>query len=436
MIFKTNEDYVLIDEALEWIDENNKNMGRYKRLEDYFLGRHDILDRYIDDPSKPNNKIISNLPSFAVGIRTGYFSGEPLTVTSENENETELLNNILEYNDIQDVNSDLDEISSVYGSANLVMWLDEDGLIRMSPLKPTNSFVIYENSLKCEPVAAVIYNKYVKNDKDVMDVTLYNKDCIRYYSGDDRTQILMHEEQNFFNDIPVIEFMENNHRRGSFEDAISIVDAIEKITSSCVNEIEYFDNAYLALKGLNATDHEDIQDMKNNRVLLVDGDGDVSFITKDINDTYIQNMLDRLTSDFHKLTATPNLTDESFAGNSSGVALSYKLFGLEKQMSKKESKWRKSLQRTFELICNVLNMRGNDIDYRNYKISFTRALPQNQAEIAQMVAQLNGIVSQETLLSQIPFIEKPQEELRRVNEEKQSSFDMMSFPLEDEVMTE
>ena len=35
-------------------------------------------------------------------------------------------------------------------------------------------------------------------------------------------------------------------------------------------------------------------------------------------------MLNRLTNDFHKLTGTPNLTDESFAGNASGVALSTK----------------------------------------------------------------------------------------------------------------
>jgi SPP1 family phage portal protein len=105
-------------------------------------------------------------------------------------------------------------------------------------------------------------------------------------------------------------------------------------------------------------------------------------------------------------------------------------------MNKKESKWRKSLQRTFELICNVLNMRGQNIDYRNYKIAFTRALPQNQIEISQMVAQLNGIVSQETLLGQIPFVEKPQEELKRVQDEKQAAFDTMQFPLQDSIPTD
>ena len=68
-------------------------------------------------------------------------------------------------------------------------------------------------------------------------------------------------------------------------------------------------------------------------------------------------------------------------------------------MNKKESKWRKSIQRMLELIGNVLNMRGQNIDYRNYKITFTRALPLNVTEIAQMVTSLYGIVSNETLLS-------------------------------------
>ena len=432
-VITTNSEYITIEEALELINEHQfKTKGRYHKLENYFIGKHDILNRTMEDSSKPNNKVVTNLPSHAVGIRVGYFSGEPLTITSESETETLVLNDILEYNDFQDVNSDLDELSSIHGTANLVLWIDEDGFVRMSPLKPSESFVIYDNSIKQEPVGAVIYRQYTSNDQTFTEITLYNKDRIQYYKGDLQTPVLMGEEPNFFGDIPMVEFIENKHRKGSFEDAISIVDAIENIMSSSVNEIEYFDNAYLLLKNLSATEPEDIVNMKNNRTLLVDGDGDASFLTKSVSDTYIQNMLNRLTNDFHKLTGTPNLTDESFAGNASGVALSYKMFGLEKQMNKKESKWRKSIQRMIELIVNVLNMRGQNIDYRNYKITFTRALPQNVAETAQMVTSLNGIVSNETLLSLLPFIEKPLEELERVNNEKEAMFETYAFPMKDE----
>ena len=78
-------------------------------------------------------------------------------------------------------------------------------------------------------------------------------------------------------------------------------------------------------------------------------------------------------------------------------------------------------------------MRGQNIDYRNYKIKFTRALPQTVAETAQMVTSLNGIVSNETLLSLLPFIEKPLEELQRVNSEKEALFETYAFPMKDEI---
>lgn len=255
----------------------------------------------------------------------------------------------------------------------------------------------------------------------MLEITVFNKDKIQYYTGHLGSLTLVKEEPNYFGDIPVIEFIESQERKSCYEDAISIVDAIENILSSSINEIEYFDNAYLHLKNLAATEDTDIQDMKNNRVLLTDQDGEVEFITKSINDTYIQNILDRLTNDYHKLTKTPALTDESFSGNASGVALKFKLFGLEKDMSKKESKWRRSLQRMLELIHNRLAMIGQVYDYKEVKITFTRALPTNALEQADLIAKLSGIVSTETLLSQLDFIEKPQEEYQKLQEEKQSN---------------
>ncbi len=426
---KTNLKYISLADALAFVQENELQTTHYNKLKGYYLGEHDILDRTMADYSKPNNKIVSNLPCFAVDIRTGYFSGEPLTISNMDEAAETALTDVLDLNDFQDVNADLDEATSIYGTANLVLWIDEAGEIKMKPLTPTESFVIYDNTLSAKAIGAVMYHKYTEESQEMIDLIVYNMDKISHYNGKVGAPALVEENINFFGGIPMVEYVENKYRKGSFEDAMSIVDAIESIMSSSVNEIEYFDNAYMVLKGLNATTQEDVQDMKNNRVLMVDGEGDVNFLTKQINDTYIQNMLTRLVNDFHKLTATPNLTDEAFAGNLSGVALQYKMFGLEKQMSKKESKWRKSLQETFRLITNVLNLRGGAIDYRDFRITFVRSLPQNVVESAGLVAQLSGVVSQETLLSQLAFVENPKDEIERLNAEKQANVEMFSFDM-------
>lgn len=66
--------------------------------------------------------------------------------------------------------------------------------------------------------------------------------------------------------------------------------------------------------------------------------------------------------------------------------------------------------------------------WRDIKITFTRNLPENTLETAQMVNQLRGLVSDETLLSQIPFITNPAEEVERVKEQKQLNVDLYSFP--------
>ena len=167
--------------------------------------------------------------------------------------------------------------------------------------------------------------------------------------------------------------------------------------------------------------------MKNNRVLLTEDEGQAEFLTKTVNDAYIQNTLDRLTNDFHKLTKTPNISDESFGNNTSGVSLKFKLFPLEKSMALKEQKWRRSLNMMLKLIINRLNMLGGNFNSKEVKLTFTRALPTNTLEQAQMVAQLAGLVSNETLISQLDFIEKPKDELEKLKNEKSASLDTYNF---------
>ena len=80
-----------------------------------------------------------------------------------------------------------------------------------------------------------------------------------------------------------------------------------------------------------------------------------------------------------------------------------------------------------KLIINRLNMLGGNFNSKEVKLTFTRALPTNTLELAQMVAQLAGLVSNETLISQLDFIEKPKDELEKLKNEKSASLDTYNF---------
>lgn len=423
-VFKTNVKE-LDKQSIDTIIKEHKSFKqRYEHTYDYYIGNHKILYKTMTDPTKPNNKVICSLPSYSVDIRTGYFSGEPITFTAENKKQQEAVLSVLEYNDFQDINSELDKLTAIYGHAFLILWIDEDGQIRMATESPDNVILVYDNTLASNPIGAIRYFEYKDSitNNDVLEMTVFKKNKIEYYTGTHNNLRLIKEEPNYFGDIPVIEFMENAERKSCYIDAIHTVDAIEEILSSSMNEVEYFGSCYMAFKGMTSTEPEDIQDMKNNRSIILEEGGDVQFITRDVNDTFIQNTLNNLTERYHMLTKTPALSDEFFSGNASGVALKFKLFGLEKDLSKKESKWRKSIQKMLELITNRLNMIGGSYKYQDVKITFSRALPTNSLENAQLVSSLNGIVPTETLIAQLDFIEKPKEEMKKLQEEKMQFF--------------
>jgi SPP1 family phage portal protein len=115
---------------------------------------------------------------------------------------------------------------------------------------------------------------------------------------------------------------------------------------------------------------------------------------------------------------------EQFAGNVSGEAMKYKLMGLENIIGVKEAKFKKGLMRRIELLCNFLNISTNDLMlYTDIQPVFTRNKPQNETELANMVKSLYGILSDETLISILPFIENAREEIDKRNTEKENTLD-------------
>lgn len=175
-------------------------------------------------------------------------------------------------------------------------------------------------------------------------------------------------------------------------------------------------------KGVGGTNEDDIKALRRNKVLTFDEGGGAEWLIKNLNDTYIENIKTRLQKDIHKFSSVPDMSDESFAGNVSGIAIKYKLIGLEQIRSHKERWFKKGLQRRIELIGGMLKLKSvADIDFRDIEITFTANIPANSTEQAQIVKELYGLVSQKRLLSLLPFVTDPAEEMEELQKEQQES---------------
>lgn len=173
------------------------------------------------------------------------------------------------------------------------------------------------------------------------------------------------------------------------------------------------------------TDMSQIDEMKQKRVLLLDEKGEAGFLTKEDNSTETENIANRLKSDIHKFSLVPDLSDEHFVNNASGIAIAYKLLGLEQLAVKKERKFKRGLQRRLEIITNYLNFRGNNFDYRDIQIRFTRNIPVNDKENVEIVQMLKNLISTKTALSNLKMIDDVNAELENIAEEKEAYSDML-----------
>lgn len=159
--------------------------------------------------------------------------------------------------------------------------------------------------------------------------------------------------------------------------------------------------------------------MRKKGAIILDDGGDVSWMLKEINDTALENYKNRLVSDMHLFSSVPNMTDNAFASNLSGVAISYKMWSMDQIVAIKERKFKKSLQRRIELITNILNLFGGNYDYRDINVVFNRNRPQNKLENAQIAQMISPFISHQTLLSKLDDIENVQEELENIKEENE-----------------
>ena len=380
------------------------------------------------DKSKPNNKIANAYASYITDTLVGYFIGEPISYTSNDDVLLQDLSMIFEYNDEADENAELAKNASIYGVAYEMLYLsEEDKMIRFKALNPKEIIPIFDKTVEQNLMAVIrYYDDYdVVDDKTYTLVEVIDNTMVRRYKMDN-SFLLLEEYPHYFGMVPVAIYKNNEEERGDFENVISLIDAYDKMESDTLNDFEYFVDAYLALYGFTA-EPEDVAQMKENRILLMDEGTSAEWLIKQTSDTYVENMKNRLDADIHKFAKCPNMADKEFASNASGVAIKFKLLGTENLVSIKERKFKRGLQQRLELMSMINSVLREGFDWRGIDIIFTRNIPSNDTDIANMVNTLKDIVSEETLLAQIPFVENVQDELERLKQEREENKELNPF---------
>lgn len=404
---------------------------RLEKYFNYYEGNQAILRKMVNDPTKPCNRIVTNYCYTIVGNYQGYLTGQDITYTSPND--ISAIVDILSYNDVRTEDSELLKQALIYGRSFEINYIDEDGKQRFKVLDTRQCIPVYDNTLNQNLLCVIRF--YPIDQFDVSNgynVDIYYTDRIEHYTMNTgfTTLRFIGEEQHFYHQVPVTVFSLNPEEKSIFDKIMGLQDAYNTLLSSEVDDFEAFCDAYLVLKNVAAT-ADDVAEMKEKRVIVLPYaaqgvDPDASFLNKNISDTQIENMLTNIDEQIHKISNSPDFTDEAF-GTSSGVAMKYKLLGFENTAGAIAANMTKALQKRLELICEILNLTSGEQMWRDVEITFTRNLPVDLAETANLVNTLKGTVSDRTLLSLLPFVSDIDKELEMVEESKLRNIELYSF---------
>ena len=408
--------------------EIEPKISKYKN---YYDGKQAILNKSYADASKPCNRTVTNYCKNIVDSYCGYLAS-PGYISYSSDNDIEEIMNILRYNDYQAEDSDFLLNALIYGVACELMYIDNLGQVRFKLINPTQCFGVYDDSLTGDIMYFVrMYKASEWDDTDTYNVDVYSDYSIKHYTMSGRNGYLtfVAEEPHYFGQCPANIFYLPDEK-SIFDCIISLQDAANELLSNEIDDYSAFCDAYLTLIGVDA-EAEDIAAMKENRVLVLPDGANASWLTKAANDAQIENLLKRIHESIYRVAACPDFSSESFVGGvSSGIAIRYRLTGMETRAGKICAEMKKALQRRVEIICSIASLKLGEEVFRDIRIDCRRNIPEDLATTITMINNLKGTVSDATLLSQIPFVSDVNAEIEAVQKQKQENMQLYNFDTE------
>ena len=408
------------------------------KLKEYYLGHHDILGDKDRDL-----KLVCNYAKDIQKTAELYFIGNPISYKSA-DSDLKTLTDELDNAGADEADGDNGLDLSVYGRAYEYIYTQEDDTaLEIKNLCAENTFMVYDDTIQQRELFGVYY--YVRKDDTDMSgkihyiATVMTANYVWVFELSEipsENSVLDGPAAHFKGEVPLIEYLNNKDGIGDFELQTGLIDAYNALMSDRVVDKEQFIDAILVIYGTLLSDEDDeegdgkgsdraMRRLKMKKLLEMPDASKAEYLTRTFDESGVEILKKAIEQDIHKFSHIPCMTDEAFGGNVSGVAMEFKLLGMENITKIKTRYYRKGLRKRLRIFCNWLETSSKGkVDPASVTAVFTRAMPKNLLEISQYVANLKGTVSLKTLLSEIPFVDDPDEEIKAVEEENQKAAEL------------
>ena len=383
----TDAEEITRDNILDVLDEvletHDKNRADIQYLFDVYRGKMDILNRIKDVRPEINNKVVVNYPHRIVRFKTGYELGEPIQYVSKSSDPDILvLNDCLNHLGKKTKDISLAEWVYICGVGyRFADYTDKDVPFFIATLDPRFAFVVYDRNVEKHQMMSCYFSENSDGEAtyhcytDTRHFTVFGDEVtVEPYSGVRQ---------------PIIEYHFNNARLGAFEPVMSLINAINRVSSDRLDGVDQFVQALMMFKGVNI-ESQDYAALKEEGAIVVPPDGDIKYLIQEMNQTQNQTLIDALYDEMHEIIGIPKRSSGLGAGDT-GISVVYRDGWEEAESYARgdEMMFAESETKFLELICDIMNrQRHTDLLVDDIEIKFTRRNYENLVSKSEVLLSM------------------------------------------------
>ena len=430
--------------------------------EKYYIGKHDILSRkrtVIGENGKleevqnlPNNKVVDNQYKKMVDQKNNYLLGQPFTIQCENEQYVKHLKQIFNMR-FKRLLKAVGEDSLNCGIGWLFVYYNEHGEITFKRIKPFEIIPLWKDAEHTVLDGAIrLYEVIVyegRQEKVVQKVEVYDDNGITFFELSDGGSLEPVEPyfQNYFTitdedgtetgynwtKIPLIPWKYNNKEIPLIRMVKSLQDGLNIILSNFQNNMEEDTrNTILVLKNY---DGQNLGEFRKNlaalgavKVRTVDGaDGGVDKLTIEVNAENYKAIIEIFKKAIIENAMGYDAKDDRLAGNPNQMNIQSMYSDIDLDANGMETEYQAAFEELLWFInCHLANMGIGDFEGEEVEIIFNRDIMISESEVIENCQKSTGILSDETIIANHPWVDDPAAELERVEKQKQENMEEYS----------
>lgn len=440
---------------------------RSKRFHDmiagdnYYSGKHDILHKkrtaigdkgeLVEIENLPNTKIVDNQYRKMVNQKSNYLVGQPFVIQCENQSYVDALKPIILSKKFLKMLKELAKDGLNGGLGWLYPYYDEQGEFTFKRFKPYEVIPMWKDADHTILDAAIRAYEVLayegKNEKVITKVEVFNADGLYYFELTDGGSLIPEEpfyqpyftvidhdgvEQGFnWEKIPLIPFKYNAGEVPLITMCKSLQDGLNKIESQWEDQME--EDPRNTIMVLVNYDGQNLGEFRRNlaqygavKVRSMDGShGDVKTLQIQVNAENYKAIIEQFKKAIVENCMGYDAKDDRIGSNANEMNLKSMYSDIELDTNDMETEFQSAFEELLWFInCHLANTGAGDFEGEEIEIIFNRDIMVNESDVIQNIKNSVGILSDETLVAQHPWIDDPDEELKRMKKQKEEEMDM------------